>query len=149
MFFYFFLSFWIHNFFLFPRSSKNFAKENLMWFCLSYTNHVELLSTVALEMPDAPQVGGFWKFCFPGTKQLFFSICNKPFASDNPLQSLMQADAHTLCQSSPCDEALLGLGRLNFGHIILFSRTITCALLVHICLWGGLDSPSKRISQDL
>ena len=52
--------------------------------------------TVALEMMDTPQMGCFWKLCFPGTELLFFPSVMKPFAAVNPLQLLTQVYANTL-----------------------------------------------------
>ena len=78
-FFYFGLFFCIHNAIHFLLNSENFVKENLLWLGFSYTCLAEFFSTVALEMTDTPQMGCFWKLCFPATEWLFFSVCDETF----------------------------------------------------------------------
>ena len=80
LFFYFGLVLWIHIAIHSLWNSENFVKENFLWLGFSYTCLAEFFFTVALELTDTPQMGCYWKLCFPGTELLLFSVCDETFS---------------------------------------------------------------------
>ena len=81
---------------IFSGIPKTLLRKTFLCLGFSYTCLAEFFFTVALEMMDTPQMGCFWKLCFPGTELLFFPSVMKPFAAVNPLQLLTQVYANTL-----------------------------------------------------